>query len=78
MRRFACFETVRGLYGHKSGPQGVMLRVIGKPTSPLDRRICGAVSRVGLRLADNTGLNLRTLCGDYYLVRIADQELRWA
>jgi hypothetical protein len=24
MRRFACFETVRGLYGHKSGPQGVM------------------------------------------------------
>jgi hypothetical protein len=39
MRRFACLEAVRGLYGHKSGPQGVTLRVIGKPTAPLDRPI---------------------------------------
>lgn len=65
MRRFACLEAAQLVYGHKSGPQGVTLRVIGKPTAPLDRPICGGVSKVGLGLAEITGLNLRILCGDY-------------
>jgi hypothetical protein len=39
--------------------------VIGKPTSPLDRPICGAVARVGLGLAEITRANLRKMCGDY-------------
>jgi hypothetical protein len=65
MRRFACLDAVRGLYGHKSGPQGVMLCMIGKPTLPLDRPICGAVSRLGLGLAENRGANLRIVCEDY-------------
>ena len=49
MHRFACLEAVEGLWGHKSGPKGVTLRVLGKPTSPLDRLICGQREGFGVR-----------------------------
>jgi hypothetical protein len=47
--------------------------VIGKPTAPFDRPICGGVVRVDLGLAEIKRANLRIIRGDY----LAFAEIIW-